>query len=512
MALDSMSHIARSIYWFRFAIVLALVPCCLQAQTPTLSTAAAKVGITGQFSGSAPNFEFYMDPSGYPRAVTAGETVFAFGSWPTGNNPTFTDDKNGTSWPAVASCADSTGIMHGFFYRNNAAAGTSVITETHGSNVNNGVIDWAHFYNMSTTASGFVDGSSCRTGQTPSNNTAPNISGTAFTTGTAGDLILTCVYVEGNPLPFPNAISSITFPAGFTGLSEDITLGHACAYGIQTTAGSFTPSFNVAQGTHNTFTIMSAAFKSGSGGSAPATGPAVVLSEMHYEGGTTTGTVNLPCPAGTTAIAVLDDAGALNGVTDSNSNTWSNLRVPGNFYGPIYYVNNPTISSTNTYTVTMSFSSEGNDLDGLMCLSGTNGIDMAATAQNGSTLDASGSAYGTGTVSGGVATDAPAIGTSTPRDLVLAAGAMGTGPVDSCQTGFCVFDYAGSTNWTSGDLGTYNNGDYNAHSYAPMASTVRFNFNIGAGASSTVSGISLAFLPADTSSLAPPSGLTAVVH
>ena len=39
-----------------------------------------------------------------------------------------------------------------------------------------------------------------QTGVTPSSNTAPNISGTAYTTSTNGDLILTCVYVEQNPL------------------------------------------------------------------------------------------------------------------------------------------------------------------------------------------------------------------------------------------------------------------------------------------------------------------------
>ena len=50
---------------------------------------------------------------------------------------------------------------------------------------------------MSTTASGFVDGSSCKTGVTPSNNNAPNIAGTTYTTAASGDLILTCVYTEG---------------------------------------------------------------------------------------------------------------------------------------------------------------------------------------------------------------------------------------------------------------------------------------------------------------------------
>src|SRR5216683_337930 len=205
--------------------------------TPTLSVAAGKVGISASQNGAAPNFEFFMDPAGYPRTVTAGESIFTMGSWPSGNNPTMSDDKSNT-WRAVPSCTDSQSTTHGFFYAINAAAGTSVITETHSSIVHNGVFDWAHFYNMSTTVSGFVDGSSCRNGVTPTNNTAPNITGTAFTTTTAGDLILICVYVEQGTLGNPNPITSVTFPTGFTGLSEDATYGHSCAYGVQATAGS----------------------------------------------------------------------------------------------------------------------------------------------------------------------------------------------------------------------------------------------------------------------------------
>lgn len=485
--------------------------------TPTLSLAAGKVGISSNEFGAANNFEFYMEPFGYPRAVTAGETIFIMGSWPSGKNPTMSDDKS-NSWAPVTPCTDSTSTVHGFFYAVNAAVGTSVITEAHSSAISNGVFDWAHFYNMSTTSSGFVDGSSCKTGVTPSNNTAPNISGTAYTTAASGDLILICVYVEQGSLASPNAISSITFPTGFTGLNEDTTYGHACAYGVQTTAGSFTPTFTFAQGTHNSFTIMSAAFKAGSGGTAPGNGASILLSEMHYVGSQgQTDTVYLPCPVGSSAIVVADDASSLTSVTDSNSNAWSSVLVPGNNYGPIFYLNSPTIGNTNTYTVSMTFRNSGNyDLVGLFCVVGTSGIDTAATAQNGSTLVAAGSGatYGTGNVSGGTVANASAIGTSVPGDLVFDVGAMGVGPADSCITGHCVFDYVGSTSWANGDNESYANGDIMAHAYAATASTVSFDFNVGSGSSSTTSGISLAFKSAGggQNPPAPPTGLRATVQ
>jgi hypothetical protein len=398
--------------------------------TPTLSLAAGKVGISSNEAGAASDFEFYMEPAGYPRAVTAGETVFMMGSWPSGNNPTITDDKS-NSWSSVASCTDSTSTVHGFFYAVNAAANTSVITERHGSAIRNGVFDWAHFYNMSTTASGFVDGSSCKTGVTPSSNTAPNINGTAYTTATNGDLILICVYVEQGSLGSPNAISSITWPSGFTGLSEDSSYGHACAYGVQTTAGSFTPTFTVAQSAHNAFTIMSAALKAGSGGTAPGNGASIVLSEMHYVGSQgQTDTVYLPCPDNTSAVVVADDAGSLNTVSDSGSNTWSHVSVPGNFYGPIYYTNFPTIGSSNSYKVTTTFGATGNyDLVDLFCMVGTNGIDTEATAQNRATLEGvgSGATYNTAPTSSTTISNISSTGTSVPGDLAFDAGAIGLG-------------------------------------------------------------------------------------
>lgn len=484
--------------------------------TPTLALAATKVGITNNEFGRASNFEFQMEASGWPRAVTAGETIFMMGSWPNGNNPTISDDKLNT-WSAVTSCNDSTNTNHGFFYAVNAAANTSVITETHNSTIGNGVFDWAHFYNMSTNSSGFVDGSSCRTGVTPSSNTVPNISATAYTTTTNGDLILTCVYVEQSPLAAPNAISSITFPSGFTGLGEDISYGHACAYGVQTTAGSFTPTFTVAQSTHNSFTIMSTAFKAGSGGRAPGSGASVLLSEMHYVASQgQTNTINLPCPSGTTAVAASDDAGGLRSVVDSNSNGWTHTPIVSSAWGPIFYVNNPTISNTNSYTVTMRFGSTGGyDLVGLFCLGGTGGVDTAVTAKGNSTLagTGSGTTYNSGPVSGTTIVDAPSMGASVAGDLILAVGAIGVGPATGCITGHCVFDYVGSTNWTEGDNESYANGDLMAHQYAPIASTVEFQYHV-VNTGSGWSDMALAFKPNSqgTTPPAPPTGLTTTVH
>ncbi len=486
----------------RRALIAAVIPLVTASgyaqNTPTLALAAGKAGINGNEFGTASDFEFQMEASGWPRAVTAGETVFMMGSWPAGNDPTMTDDKS-NAWAAAPSCSDGTGTSHGFFYAVDAAANTSLITETHATAISNGVFDWAHFYNMATAASGFLEGSSCQTGVTPTSNSAPNLNGTAYSTAAAGDLILVCVYVEQNPLSAPNAISSLAFPAGFTGLSEDTTYGHACAYGVQAAAGPFTPTFTVVQGTHDSFTIMSAAFKAGTGGTAPGNGASVLLSEMHYEASAgNTDTVYLPCPSGTTTVAILDDAAGLTQVTDSNGNGWQHAPFQM-YFGPIFYVNDPTIGDGNTYTVSMTFGSDigGYDLVGLFCIGNTSGVDTAATAQNASTLDGagSGSTYDNGTISGTTIVDAPSLGTSVAGDLVLDVGAIGVGPATACLAGQCVFDYVGSTSWTDGDNESYANGDLMAHQYASAAATVDFEFDV-VNTGAAWSGIALALKPA----------------
>lgn len=503
--------IARNVV-LAVSLVLTAAVAAYPQNTPTLALAASKVGISSNEAGYASNFSYYMDASGWPRQVTAGEAIFMMGSWPTGNNPTMTDDKSNTLALAV-SCNDSQGLTHGIFYEANATGGTSVLTQTHSSAAHNTVFDWAHFYNMAR--SGITDGSSCKTGVTPANNSAPNISGTAYAP-TAGDLILTCVYVESGALAAPNAISSVTWPSGFTGLGYDSTYGHACAYGIAA-GGSSTPTFTIAQNTHSSFSIVSAAFKPGSGGSPPSSGASVLLSEMHYVSAQgQSDTLNLPCPTGTTAIAALDDAASLKSVADNNSNVWANSPIWQTDWGGIFYVNNPTISSTNSYTVTLHFGSTGNyDLVGLFCLGGTGGIDAGATAKNSSTLDGAGSGTSYNTASNyPTFTDAPSIGPSVAGDLILAVGAMGLGPVNLCVPGQCVFDYVGSTTWANGDNESYANGDMMAHQYDSTTATVNFEFSAPQSSSGTLSGMAIAFKPSTSqgSAPAPPTGLQAAVQ
>ena len=204
---------------------------CLSAQTPTLVRSAAHVGIASNFFDSASTYTFQMEPNGSPRGVAAGDTIIFFGTWPSGRPQTFTDNTGSNTWNAsfspATSCQDSVGSQHGFFYASNVSAGTSLVTESSTGTFQDTVMDFAYFANMAT--SGALDGSSCASAVTPANNNVPNITGTPFTTTTAGDLIITCVYDVHHPLGVGSPWTSIAYPANFTGLSEEVRFGHACA-------------------------------------------------------------------------------------------------------------------------------------------------------------------------------------------------------------------------------------------------------------------------------------------
>ncbi len=511
--------------WIIRAFLPFLLLCVQQvhAQTPTLVRAAAHVGVTSGQTDSGNDYTFQMEPSGSSHAVTGGDSIIFFGTWPSDRPQTFSDNASNT-WNAAFSpasnCQDSTSEQHGFFYASNVSASTSVVTESSTGFFADTVMDYAYFYNMAT--SNPLDGSSCRTTVTPTSNTAPNITGTAFTTTANNDLIITCVYDVSQPLGAPNAWTSITYPTNFIGLSDEPRLGHACAYWVQPTAGSFTPTFTVAQSTHDTFVIMSAAFKGGIGGSAPGPGPSPILSAMQYVTNAGNMTVNLPCPPNTTNITVMNDAGTaganLTSVTDSSGNSYSTPTTQ-NFYPQIYYTNSPSIPTTNTFTVTLHTpSTNGTDLIGLFCTVNSNGIDAGLAPANGSTLTGTGqgATYNVANISGSTISFSSSGTPSVSGDLIYDAGAFGSGPVVGCKDSNCVFDYVGAS-WTGpngGDQELYANGDFIAHYYDSSTATVDFEFNLGPGTSSNAGSMMLALKAASASGSAParPTNLQATVH
>lgn len=475
---------------------------------PTLALYHGNTGMTnGRSADGAIHFKHNMEPSGFPNAVTTGETIFFFGRWPdsttTTNSypvnlashvtPTFSDDKSNTYSHVftIGTCqdtADSTNpLNHDIYFAQNVAANTTTIDETYSNFMTNQQWSWGRFYNMATSVSGFVDGSSCLTGVLPANNTAPNITGTAYNTTQDGDLILTCVWSEYASSGGPNTYNGVTFPTNFTGLEEETSNGHACAYWVQTTHGSFTPTFTISQTTHDHFTIFSAAFRKGSGGSAPSAGARVLLYNQFFFGANGSSfTQNLPCPSGTKTIAVTDDTTDVTGFADSSSHTYSKVTQNGGSAPQIFYTANITIPSTNTFTVTASTGSAGQDLMGLYCLN-TTAIDGSLAPANTSVVGSvtNSSFNNVNVTTAGTVTNYSDLSSWTPGqagDLVILSGSTGNGPFASCQTTGCVFDSVWTTavaNWTGNpDSQNYSNGDATGHYWANSSATVNLTWGL----------------------------------
>lgn len=476
--------------------------------TPTLVSFLGKVGIDFNRGSTTTGINgniFTLDPSGYPRAVTSGSLIVISGAWPdapTGSNgphacstpceSTWTNNGSANTWNrafTIANCRDANGIDHNIYYSVNSNANTNQITETHPDKITNSYFNISNWYNIATTSA--TDGGSCLTGVTPANNTAPNISGTAFTTGSNGDLIYIEVDDNSNGGGV-NTISSITVPAGCTLLDENTYQGHFELFCIQTTAGSFTPKFTVAQATNDTFTIYAQAFKSGSGGSAPGTTASVLVSNQDIISGAVTLTRNVACPTSTSTLVVTDDAGD-GSISDSNSDTFTKEQN-GGVGAILWYKTGISISNTNTFTVTITNSGNVDEytyyctnataVDSLTAGSGNTQVD---TNTVGNTVTATG---------GGVANGDPTATPGTANDLVIGIGSMGTGPVLTCSTSGCVYDYPSPTlinacsvttaGVCGGDANDYTNGDGGWHYWQSGTAQISFNWTVNPSQSWTV--------------------------
>jgi hypothetical protein len=398
---------------------------------------------------------------------------------------------------------DSNGFDHGIYYEQNISSTTTYVEDQFPDLIANDVFDAWAFYNVAT--SGGTDGSSCTTQVTPSSNTAPNISGSAFTVH-SGDLVV--VQIDDESLHISNAVSSITVPSGcYLANADDLTTGYGIAHWTEyciATSTSFTPQFTVAQTTHDTFTIYAAAFQSGSGGSTASSGPGVLLSAQTAFGATGSSyTMNLGCPAGTTSVFLTDDAGSISSVTDSNSNTWtgiSNATLGTGSTEIFYSLGLTTTGMPNTYTVTLHTANTGNvDLPTFYCTT-TSHLDTGFTAASGNTqvnsstvlntvTEGTGSGNCEGTASSLVnCTDLPEATPEHSPDLFIAVCAVGVGPAlqTSQPTGFVADDAlpAAIADVVGGDSDDYGNGDASGHFYQDSTSEINFGWKVQQNASS----------------------------
>lgn len=449
--------------------------------SPLLAQFIGKNGNDTNRSSSPANLQLWNYDTVGPRVLTTGSLVFISGEWPNAPSgcttpcaPAFTDS-NSTSLTSKftpgSGCLDSNGYNHDIYYEY-LSSGIAHIQDNFTAQISNNVFDSGVFYNVGSG----TDGSSCKTQVTPANNTAPNISGNAFTTSSSGDII---IYEVDDESLQANTVSSITVPSGCSLLNGNWT--PSGSYGIahwvvacnQTTAGSFTPQFTVAQTTHDTFTIYAVAFPAGSNGTAPSAGPGILSStNLMVTSNGTAKTVNIGCPLGTTSVFVTDDAGGITSVTDSNSNLFSSANS-GTSAITYYSLNLNTSGMPNTYTITLHTSSAGNVEEAQIYCTNTTHLDTgfvvggAGTQITGSTIS-NGVTQSTGAALG-TYTDLPTGTPGNSGDLFIINCADGTGPIlQASQPSGTIADFVGPAaiaSITGGDADDYLNGDMAGHFY-----------------------------------------------
>lgn len=504
--------------WPRQQTITASFPIA-NASIPALNEFLGKNGISFNVAANSGTNDRIFDL--HPDTITTGSLITFDGFYAdaqTANqgggglpacashcDPTVTDNASTTLtavFTHVTCPIDTNGFNHNIWLDPNVPTTTFQVKTHFPALVTNNSFNVGNFYNVNTA--GTIDGSSCKVDVTPTNNTAPNISGTAYSITTANDLTLVVIQDEGSSLPAIGPVNpwgALTIPAGCTLLEENVWVGHAvmmCTPGV----GTFTPTFTVSQTTHDPFAIMAVSYKPGSGGSTPAAGARVLQGQqIILQAGVTT-TVNLPCPTSTKSIVMMDDAAGINTFTDSNSDTFTEIVVGAGLPNVWYKVGGISISNPNTFTITMHNAGGGTDLPSIYC-SNVTSIDTGVTAGTGSTLTGANSGAvwaqvteGTGSgncqgTAGSVVNchDNPIMVTSLANDLIFLSCQVGTGPqLAMSQPTGAVFDYpfpfesAGTSAATlatvtvNGDTDYFNNGDGAGHYFASTAGSINFGW------------------------------------
>lgn len=491
------------------------------SSAPTLDLYLGRTGMdTNRWSGSGPGVGandniFAIDSTNSPLAVSTNSLILMNGEWPdvtTAANgypaacsshcaPTMTDSNSATLTPVftVGNCVD-TGMLadgepldHGFYYELAGSAVTQV-TEAHPALISNSVWDIADYYGVATSS--VLDGSSCKTNVTPSNNTGFNIVGNNITVSVPNELVEVAVDSDSffqtnawntSPLDIPSSCTLRRMNPGITYGASRVVMD------CFPPTGTFTPEIGIYQTTHDTFTIYAAGFKPGSGGSAPSTGTGDfhIASEALTPTAATTYPFNVGCPAGTQTMIVTDDSGSITAVSDSNSNTYTMQTMGAGLPTEYYKLGIGTINP-NTYTITLTSNGVGVDLITFHCLpEGTLDTGFTAGSYTATVPNVTSTQVTTSTISAGVGTNTVAnsggpncsgavgtlvtclgLPTGTPGesgDTIILTCQSGTGPyLQPTQPAGTVAEYVGPaalSNISVGDSEDYLNGDFGAHLY-----------------------------------------------
>lgn len=480
--------------------------------TPTLKRSWGFVGCTSNSSDRGNNFKIQLEKAGPCVAATGDMLILGIGC-PTSSTISITDDGTGGTANTWSQQVTLTGnrLYRIYTCSVTTTTGPTLLTIGFGGNVSDIQLHVSLYYNCATSS--YTDGSAAQTVTATS-----SIASGSYTPAVNGDLIFSIVFDDASPpLGLPNAITSMAWGSGFSGLfSETNQYGSAAQYEVQATAGAINPTITMNQATHDQWAALSLAIKAGSGGAAPTAGMYILRSQMCYISAFS-GATPVTFPTSGNLLVVANDAGSsgsnLSSVTDSNSNTYSLVASTPATYPELFHADNANTSNSLVVTLHTN-SASGSDLIPMYDIVGaaTAPLDTAATGANSSVLTAvgSGATKNTGTqgAAGATLLDAASITPSTAHGLIIDVGGFGQGPVTTTTgTSGLTYDYVSAT-WSTaggstGDNNGFGNGDFLAHYFNPNTSAVQFEFTTANTVASSWNAIAIAL------KAAPPATSTA---
>jgi hypothetical protein len=489
--------------WISVDFVL-LVPAALATgSNPQLKRSYGIFTNEAAVGGSTTTYQQFMDPSGSRQAV-AGDLVVIFVTFPDADTLTISDSTAGSNtWTQDATANGTASSDTHRIYHSILAASISSITFTLSAASDAFGAGILVFYNVATSS--IVDGTAtCKTDITPSFNFGSTIQSTAITTTANGDLVVQFIRDEdGGNLGAANTILAIAPGDGQQFVTADKFMGTGAQYFVQASAGSIQPGMSLIQtGSlpvgNTTYATCTAAYKAGSGGTAPS-GAGIVHQQLIYPAGTA-GPIVLQFPSSGNLLVMIDDLPSFtSAASDSQSNTYAliaNTSAGSATDAKIEYAGNAT--TANNLALSQPFTSAGNNtlwvLYDVAGMATSSVLDTGATVPGGGdtsviTATSSGASRNGGTQSGTTATQAPTLIPSSGRtELFIMAGSNGTGPVTSLTN--ATYSYINGTN-AIGDGNSVNNGDHSG--YAFSASSVSVTLNFGGTETNSWSAIMAAF-------------------
>jgi hypothetical protein len=311
-------------------------------------TGALSTNPTGQtFCASWSYCLPYADPVPSPGG-NLGIIPYQYAKASTAATVTATDDGSGGSntYTCLAGSAVSTSNKRtGICYTPNLKTGSHQVallfnsTDCASGACTQVAAKASQFYNIATSSPVDTSGSAAGTTSTTAN-------AVSITTGTSGDLIYVLVCRTGTPL---STTTGFAAGAGFTLGTTDYNDGCATEYGVQSSAGSITPTMTLTP--TSTYSEYVVAFKAAAAGTAP-TGEYVAHLMSWSSPFQAAQTYNFQFPS-TGNLLFMSSTGSVNsatGITDAN-NTWistgaTSTNSAGSLTAQEFYVSGAATNTT----------------------------------------------------------------------------------------------------------------------------------------------------------------------